>query len=223
MRRVVNLEMNNRLIGIIARFNIIDEKLQYGIYARYFQYVAHEELIPILLTPENVEFCLPLCGSILLPGGNDINPKHYHEPCLNSNFDDTIDSFEFYIIDKALKYNIPILGICRGLQVLNVYFKGSLFQDVSNHMKTSHFVSNDDLTIYRQTHFMVNSYHHQAIKSLAPNFNAFLISFDGGIEGIVDKKKMILAVQYHPEMDDDYELLRYFISFFKKINRETAS
>lgn len=216
MRMVEDLEMKKHLIGIVSRFYEVEGKSHYGLLKRYFDYLVEVDFVPVLLTPENYNHVMPMLDAVLLPGGGDVNPHLYHEINHKTVFDEKMDSFEFSVISLAISLNTAILGICRGLQVINVYFKGTLHQDILNHHNELHQIKNSDLSIYRKKEFIVNSYHHQAINKLAPGFVPFLISQDGIVEGIVDKKRKILAVQYHPEMSKDLVLLKYFKQMLDK-------
>ncbi len=121
-----------------------------------------------------------------------------------------------------VKYNKPILGICGGLQTLNVYFGGDLNQNILNHklydgsthnikISSNSFLNN----VYKQEVIEVNSYHRQAIRNLASNFKVTAVSEDGIIEAIEDGN--IIGVQYHPEKLDN---INFFKEFIKLINKK---
>jgi len=139
---------------------------------------------------------------VVLSGGADVSPKLYGEENKSSYCDEYRDKFEFEVIKDAVHKNIPIFGICRGIQILNVFFGGTLHQEIQD-IQTSPHSGGHDLTYFKTSHFAdgyskVNSMHHQGIKQLADGFD--LIASYGGIpEIIAHKKYSITAVQFHPE------------------------
>lgn len=154
--------------------------------------------------------------ALVLQGGTDVDPNKYGETNIDPlrwKNDPIRDDFEILLIEKAMKKNIPILGICRGAQLLNVYFGGSLHQDVEGHRKKelydtfTHPISwgADSIfsEIYKEKNGQaeVNSIHHQAIKILAPSLLPMAISHDQRVEAFIhqDKDKKILGIQWHPE------------------------
>lgn len=129
----------------------------------------------------------------LLPGGYDVNPCFYDEENTASvhviEYNDLLD---FKIIEFAIKKNKPLLGICRGIQSINVYFGGSLKQDITAHTENNHFIS------FKDKYYLVNSFHHQSIKRVGNQLSVLATSLDGEIEMIQYKK--IIGVQFHPEL-----------------------
>jgi len=172
--------------------------------------------------------------SLIVPGGVDVNPKLYNEENNGSiRIDNELDKLEMEVIDDFVKANKPILGICRGLQIINVYFGGNLIQDIEQ--KETHTPSDNQDKIHEieikgdnflkelyGRRFVVNSYHHQAIKRLADNFEILAKSDDGIIEAIKHKELPIIAVQFHPERMvndlrgssevDGIKVLEYFLT-----------
>ena len=149
---------------------------------------------------------------LILCGGNDINPGYYKEEINGSvNIDEKRDKAEFVLAEAFIEKKKPIMGICRGLQLLNVIFGGSLHQDISNAKEHSSF-SNYDLVhnvfaskgsiLYDMYggEFSVNSFHHQAIKETGAGFDVMAIASDNKtIEGIVHRDFPIIGLQWHPE------------------------
>ena len=122
--------------------------------------------------------------------------------------------FELAAIKAALEANKPILGVCRGLQLLNVYFGGTLYQDLSltssqiKHLQspTPQEVPTHHISVEKESslgflpeNYMVNSFHHQVIKDLGQGLQAIAHGNDGLVEAIENKEKHVLAVQWHPE------------------------
>lgn len=150
------------------------------------------------------------CDALLLPGGADMDPGFYGAENLGSRgIDRDLDITELSLV-RAFSGR-PILGICRGMQVLNVAFGGTLIQDLPTaashrweeetgdrvHMVT---VSEDSFLfeLYGGS-FAVNSAHHQGVERLGGNFQVAARAVDGGIEAIQWPEKGIYAVQWHPE------------------------
>lgn len=198
-------------IGISPRINerIIDGKTKkfININNDYLEKLTKLNLIPFILPYNNVEKYLSLCSGFIITGGEDINPIRYNEDNINSNYDDNIDEIDFKIIDYAYKNKIPLLGICRGHQIINVYFHGTLIQDYSGHYK-EHFVK------YKNRTFLVNSSHHQVINKIGKNIIP-LFKCDDVIESIIHQDKYIVGVQWHPERMDDISS-NFIFSYFKK-------
>lgn len=151
------------------------------------------------------------CHALLLPGGGDINPGYWGEDIRGSNPpDDELDKKQMEILDYYVRMKKPVFGICRGMQLINVYFKGSIIQDLSG--KDMHIQKNerDQIhlaiakegslmhTIYGER-FFINSAHHQGIKNLGENIISTSSAEDGVIESIEHKNLPVWGVQFHPE------------------------
>ena len=128
-----------------------------------------------------------------------------------------IDTLDFSIIKAFNNVNKPILGICRGIQAINVCFGGSLYQDIPYHKlpkEERHNIKFEKASFlyncYNTEQMLINSLHHQAIKELAKGFKAVAKSEDGIVEAIENKN--IIAVQWHPEYMNDTKFFEYFIN-----------
>jgi len=163
----------------------------------------------------NIDEVVNMCDGLFVPGGADVNPKLYGEEINGSvNIVDEMDELDYAYIKAFNEAGKPIMGICRGHQIINVYFGGTLHQDITNHKDGVHHKV--DVTkrsfideMYHQEKLTVNSFHHQAIKDLAPGFEICAKSEDGYIEAI--QKDNIYSVQWHPEMEDPTEFINYFV------------
>lgn len=171
---------------------------------------------------------------LILCGGNDINPMYYHEEVNGSvNIDNDRDFSEFELVKAFVNKKKPIMGICRGCQLLNIAFGGTLNQDIPNAKEHASF-SDYDLVhavtakkgsficeLYGDS-FWVNSFHHQAIKRPGNGFEVIMTASDNKtIEGIKHETLPVIGVQWHPERmcfskkrDDTVDgsaLFKYFI------------
>lgn len=170
------------------------------------------------------------CDGLFLTGGEDVHPNRYSmafDSILCGLPDHRRDSIELALIDKAMHLEIPILGICRGEQILNIALGGSLYFDLpvqfdtmvhhrkTGYQRTEHKIKIVDKTLIHEITGVnfgnVNSNHHQAVKNLAPGLTASAFSEDGLTEAIeledYAKKPFLLGVQWHPEhMDFDSPL-----------------
>ena len=177
-------------------------------------------LIPIVSENKLEEVC-SLCDGLILTGSaNHIHPKYYNEDPIKEI---TYDKFDEYLfVKKAVEVfnqnNKPILGICAGIQELNVIFGGTLNQLIPNHQtiknpkKHEIKIKKDSFLykVYNKENIEVNSFHSQSVKDVAPNFTVTAMSNDGVIEGIENGN--IIGVQWHPEEMYDFKL---FDDFFK--------
>lgn len=166
------------------------------------------ESVVSLTLPTDLTF--PDFDGLILPGGADIDPARYGQPlCGSQNIAPELDDAQFAILDAFLKTEKPVLGICKGHQILNVYFGGDLIQDLEN--SSSHRANPDDqvhlthaepdswLARLYGTDFATNSSHHQAVGQVGRGFHVIQRSDDGVIEAIAHESRPILSVQWHPE------------------------
>ena len=176
---------------------------------------------------------------IILCGGNDIDPAYYGEAVNGSvNIDHERDVVEFELLKAYVDAGKPVMGICRGCQLINVFFGGSLYQDMENAREHSsyadfdltHSVSAVNGSIAAQlygTEFVVNSYHHQSAKKIGEGCRVTMVSADEKVvEGIEHVALPVFGVQWPPERMcfankredtvDGKEIFRYFIELCKK-------
>ncbi|MCW6653798.1 gamma-glutamyl-gamma-aminobutyrate hydrolase family protein [Aerococcaceae bacterium NML210727] len=179
--------------------------------------------VPIILPigdPSLAESYVALIDGLLLTGGQDVSPQLYNEEPRNviGETAPDRDAIEVALIQAALKQNKPILGICRGMQLLNVTLGGSLYQDLTTeanitiqHVQKAQpeFVTHS-IKVKSDSHIAtlvadgkcINSVHHQGIKQLAPSLTATAWSQDEVIEAVewIDDTHSIIGVQWHPEL-----------------------
>ena len=173
----------------------------YFVKKRYLEYFSDFEIVFIYPYINNTRAYKDLDGFLII-GGADINPSLYNEENYASlGVDDEIDKVDLEMIDYAVKNSKPLFGICRGLQVINVYFGGSLKQHVFNHDNNSHKIILVDEFSSFPLEAEVNSFHHQTVKKIGDNLNVLYYSIDGEVECFKHKNFPIIAVQFHPEMD----------------------
>lgn len=166
------------------------------------------------------EYVASLDG-LVFSGGKDSDPFFYGQEPLPEmkTFDVGRDEWEFALFSAAMKRGIPLLGICRGHQLINVAMGGTLYQDLRaqapgaaahnpegfpvDRLFHSINIAEDSLLyrIFGKSTMRVNSFHHQAVGLLAPGLKVSALAPDGVIEGFesIDAGKLILGVQFHPE------------------------
>jgi putative glutamine amidotransferase len=193
----------------------------------YVEGVAEAGGMPVVLPPlgehRAVEALLDGLDGLLLSGGSDLDPRYYGEeavPELGVTVPER-DAFEMSLVEQALRRGIPILGICRGMQVLNVALGGTLFQDLPSQMdhmvllghrqetpkwEPTHEVEVDGGSqvagIMGTDELKVNSYHHQAVKDLASGLVAVAHAPDGVVEAVETRdlsQRWLVGVQWHAE------------------------
>lgn len=200
--------MEKKLVGIpIRKYKDLKNDV-IGLYARYLDYFESNNLIVVFLTLNNFKYLINSLSCLALIGGGDVNPKIYNS-LATLDYDYELDKLEFLLIKEALDRKLPIFGICRGLQILNTYFGGTLKEIPSSHLGLHNIKLKNDVVK------SVNSFHHLCVDTLASNFSILAKSNDFVIEEIEDKKRMIFAIQYHPEINFDYEILNYFLSYLR--------
>lgn len=236
--------MTKPIIGIVGNI-LINNGPSFSGYERayvnndYVKAVIKAGGVPIILPiVDDEDFIIEqikTVDGILITGGGDINPLDYgEEPCEKLGYVlPERDKFDFLVIKIASKLNKPILGICKGLQALNVALGGTLYQDLSyidgcyiKHMQdtrsnaishTVRIVKNTKLHKIFGDKVITNSFHHQAVKDLAPDFKISALSKDGVVEGIEKQgEDFIVGVQWHPEMlaaNGNLDMLKLFKTF----------
>lgn len=220
---------NRPIIGVLAGRRAGESLPVYCATGHYIEQLDAAGAAPVLLPlsaelgPEQLAAWVRLCDGVLLPGGGDFPAELYGEEPLpgfdveRTPYNLRRQTLEIDFVRLAAAAGKPILGICRGEQAINVAFGGSLYQDVPTQfgVRLGHF--QDPAQRTAATHAVatapgsllrrltgadalwVNTYHHQAIKAVAPGFAVSATAPDGLIEAIECPEKRILGVQWHPE------------------------
>lgn len=151
---------------------------------------------------------------VLLTGGGDINPKCYGEENTSSkNIDNRRDKLTIEAIQYSKEHNIPVFGICLGMQTINVAYGGSLKQHIDGHRRTQHEVLVEDGNIlhdYVGKNYAIKSFHHQCISRLGEGLTIIAKASDGTPEAVIDKTKKVFGVQWHPERTEDSTMFEIF-------------
>lgn len=172
------------------------------------------------------QICADKNDFLLLCGGDDIDPLLYGQKAYKtSRFKRWFDELEFSYIKAFLNLNKPILGICRGMQSLNVFLGGDLYQDIPSIFGYTHFKSTPHEIIIMENSLLsysigkraiVNSRHHQSVKTLGDTLYIAAKTHDEIIEAIESITYPILGVQWHPERINGNTVFEHFIKYYVK-------
>ncbi|MDO4378881.1 MAG: gamma-glutamyl-gamma-aminobutyrate hydrolase family protein [Erysipelotrichia bacterium] len=215
---------------ILIAHNVYNDVKNYCAVLDYYNYIW--ELYHPEINPKDFD-CL------LLPGGYDVDPSLYGQIPDKSVtvFNKSFDLMQLSLLDHFVKMKKPVIGICKGLQIINTYFKGTLIQDIKTNIAHNnpdfsdryHSVINNDymLDLYGKT-ATVNSQHHQSIDKIGNGLIAVSHSDDNIIEAIRHNTLPIYAVQWHPERTvlnfqregvvDGFKFFDYFFEKAEKIS-----
>ena len=176
-------------------------------------------VLPLMDNINDIRGIMDICDGFLFTGGQDIAPSLYGEEKMSicGDCSPERDIMEKLILDEALKRDKPVLGICRGIQFINAYLGGTLWQniptqfsDMITHCQKPPYdvpVHNVEIvkdtplhTLLKKDSISVNSYHHQGIRELSSKLKCMAVSPDGLIEAVyAPDKRFVWAVQWHPE------------------------
>ena len=214
--------MKKPIIGIVPLVDI--ERESYWMLPGYMKGIEQAGGIPLMLpltsNEENLEQLAEEIDGFLYAGGQDISPNLYAQKrsemcgqCCRER-----DEMETMLFRMVYEQDKPLLGICRGIQCINVVMGGTLHQDLSSEHPSDtehHQMPPYDVPVHsvkiigdsplykllKKETLMVNSYHHQAIKTLAPKLSVMAVSEDSLVEAVyVPNKKFIWGIQWHPEL-----------------------
>ncbi|MEX1158775.1 MAG: gamma-glutamyl-gamma-aminobutyrate hydrolase family protein [Thermomicrobiales bacterium] len=224
------MSVRKPIIGITP--SPMEDTQAHGSFRRYAAATTYTEAIeaaggvPIVIPPQvgNIHEIISVIDGLLISGGGDIRPDRYGDDEVHDatyGIHDLRDELEIALVREATTLDIPMLCICRGIQVLNVALGGTLIQDVADqysteieHRQQEHGIRKEDPShtvsvtpgsllarTYEADEINVNSFHHQAIRELAPDLEINGASPDEIIEGVSHPaSSWILGVQWHPEM-----------------------
>jgi putative glutamine amidotransferase len=223
------------LIGITMSFD--NYKNNANVSEKYFRAIEQAGGLPLAIPPFKDKATLKALAErldgVILSGGPDIDPSYFHEiphPRLG-NVCPRRDEAEIFMAGEIIRLSKPLLGICRGMQVMNVVMGGNLYQDIPSEIKKplkhiqdaprwhkSHeieIIQEDSLLfkIIGQRRIKVNSFHHQSVKEPALCYKITATAPDGVVEAMESRQKgvLCLGVQWHPEdLTDDPAHLRLF-------------
>ena len=234
------MQQRKPIIGVSSSFSGKPDAEQVTINQNYLEAVRHAGGIPLILpvdaSEEELSLLISRCDGMVLTGGADIDPRLYGEEILNDSVSlaPVRDRGEKRLCALAEARGIPLLGICRGVQYLNVYYGGDLYQDIPSQLQTdiSHrqteprFSFSHDVKVLPGTplHNLVgkdrmraNSFHHQSVKDLGQGLSVMALSDDGIIEALfLEGSQYLRAYQWHPERlfdisEDNRAILEEFI------------
>lgn len=208
------------IIGITA--DVEDKRLKLN--RDYAEAVENAGAIPVLLVPSrNAADIASRIDGLLIPGGKDLHPLYYNEAI---DYEIKIverdrSDFEFAVIHEIIKLKKPVLGICYGMQLINVAFGGTLYQDIRQqvpdameHREGYHAIKVSDNKFIGDGEFKVNSSHHQAVKLMGRGLDAVAFSADGIVEAVGrEDYPFIFGVQWHPERLQDSLSEKIFRAF----------
>ncbi len=230
-------KITNPIIGIPAGYKRFthEDRHEYEYYYLYEPYVSaiHKAggipiIIPVGLEGRYSNRILELIDGLLLAGGGDIDPNLYGDLLTSKlrNVEPKNDLTEIELFNLAFNKNMPILGICRGAQIMNVALDGTLYQDITSqvrmalnhdpdfpHEEPCHIVDIEDETklrrILEEEEIRTNSWHHQGIKLHGKGLLVNARASDGIIEGVEHpNKKWVIGVQWHAELMWQYDKIQ---------------
>lgn len=218
------------IIGITP--SPVEEVLSHGTFTRYAMASTYTEAVeaaggvPFVIPPQsgNIDEIIGTIDGLLLSGGADVNPEIYGDDTVHARtygVNALRDELELALVRRAVENDVPVLCICRGIQILNVALGGTLIQDIPDQYATDlehsqhkagiaasepgHTVNVTPGSLLAQTYdsesIEVNSFHHQALRDIAPSLVVNAVAPDEIVESVSrPDSNWILGVQWHPEM-----------------------
>ena len=197
-------------------------------YTLRIERLGHE---PVMAYPRPPEMLAAECSALMVCGGGDIDPKYFGQAPLNDtlSIDGALDEYEIKLVRAFIAAGKPMLGICRGMQVINVALGGTLFQDLPSQLGLTH--SGQGKTLMHEIRVcasgflypmlgrraVVNSFHHQSVHRLGEGLRLCAAAPDGVLEAFESEDGLIIGVQWHPERMENMQCI--FEYFDKLIDR----
>lgn len=206
-------------VAVLARLETFNGSDKWFVNRPYIQVIEQHGWACFPITSyASLHFALQHCHCLLLPGGYDVQSYYLGEERRKecTYYDSFLDHFEFDCLDAFIKKQMPVLGICRGMQLINLYFKGTLLSHIDetshaiDHQHVLHISSHSFLSQVMEDESIVNSYHHQVVGKLGEGLIAGAHSEEMYIEALQHKQLPIIAVQWHPELLSHTQLFSYF-------------
>lgn len=184
-----------------------------------FEYIEFFESLGffIQLVPNNTKYLSEYFDekveAVILTGGNNVNPNLYNSDDKLEDIYDVRDETEQNLIQEAIYKSIPILGICKGFHLLNVYYGGKISHGINNHVNENHTLESIESILNGK---ITNSFHNQGIylNDLAKNLEVIAKTEDDIVEAFRHRKDKVFAIQWHPERQNenyDKELINRFL------------
>lgn len=224
--------MTRPVVLVVSRRTTRKDRLIDYVGELHLELLIRFGILPLIVpVVEGTLACLPQykerMDGLLLVEGDDIEPKRFHADEANFEYVENThplkDEIEIRLLRRAMKLGVPIMGICRGSQLLNVVSGGTLYGDVQKEKHSArHHIDYENYDTYRhpvailpetplsrwygEERLNVNSYHHQGVRDLAPRFRPMAHADDGLIEAYYDPNAaFVVGLQFHPErMLNDY-------------------
>ena len=227
--------MARTVVGVAANLCPVDaegKNIHSSVSCKFAESIRQVGGLPLVIPVGDetiVRDYVEMIDKLILTGGQNVHPQFYGEKKTIESDDYNLvrDEFELALLKEALRQNKPIMAICRGVQLVNVAFGGTLHQEIEGHWQglpfgTSHSIETVEGSVVAQLfgkESQVNSVHRQSIKDLAPNFRVTAVDpRDQTVEAIesIDEHR-IIGLQWHPEFlvneeDGNLELFEYLLN-----------
>lgn len=173
--------------------------------------------VPVISAMGDAGIYADMADGILFSGGCDIEPHRYGEDDAGlSSCQPELDKMELELFSEFYKRKKPILGICRGIQLVNVALGGTLYQHVAGHTNVTHTVTTAQGSVARRLfgrEMETNSFHHQTLKAIGQGLRVTATAADGTVEAVEHESYPLIATQWHPERmgDDMIPLFEHFV------------
>jgi putative glutamine amidotransferase len=234
-----------KILTVLKTFKITEEPIHpvYGLYQPYLKRFMKHNLLPLIAAPvyshNMIDTLYDMCDGVYFLGGTDFHPTHYgqkkHEKTVA--FDPERDEIELYILKKVLKDKKPFLGICRGMQAMNIASGGTLHQHIpdifptENHKTSTNYGRVTDYAdvfvdpksrvfhILGKQKIKVTCIHHQGVDQVGKEFRVAAKSSAGVIEALEheDPSFFCYGVQFHPELSEQEPMNNLFAAFVKAV------